>query len=100
MVDIKALYPDNIENAKQELESIDELIDRVQGLREGVLSSQDEQYTRMMGEDVKTALVIRCLESNGMNGLPESEVINAMFEMIDITAFVIMDAIREEKIRL
>lgn len=52
-------------------------------------------------QDIQTSFIIRMLEENGMKvGLPDSDVLNAMFDLIKFTFLITLDMIANEDVRI
>lgn len=98
---MRDLYPDNYEMATTTLEKMDNLLTEIDSWKEDRFADVIEQFHRKFDDDMKTALIVRALENNGMKvGLPDNEVINAMFEIMEDISLLNYHFILNEDIRI
>jgi len=92
-------YPDNYALSEDNLKSIDEKLLLLPDLK-FKYDFQLECFRMHFSEDLQSALIIRLLEKNGKPTLPETEVINTFFEIIENIVVLTLEMIGEEYIRL
>jgi len=100
MSDLRDLYPDTYELGKQSFQKIDDVINNLNNWKQSRFESAYNQFRSSFGEDERTALIIRELELNGIPGLPDDGVLNAMFKLVEDTFLIALDLIALERIRI
>src|SRR5574337_1646470 len=100
MDELRKQFPDTYALAEESIDKIDVPLDQIEDWKLERFSDQMDQFNRKFDEDLRTALIIRCLENNGMKiGLPSNEILMAMFDLIENTAILNYHLIMNEDIR-